>query len=257
MSKAKGVAWVAVAVAVGVVAALGLPRLARHVPWSIERWLGRIVDTSPAGTVCGTHANDDSLRAFDQLVRRIYPLDAEDRALPITIEAIGGKTVNAYATLGGHIYVFDGLLQQARTPEELAGVLAHEIAHVRNRHIIQGLMANLMGAAGLSLLLPDGSARNAGAVQALLSLKFSREQEAEADQQGLQRLRAAGVDAAGFGRFFARAAESSEPPAILSSHPSNDSRAELAGRFNGYPVTPVLTEAEWRSLKQLCVLPAH
>jgi predicted Zn-dependent protease len=257
MSKAKGLAWVAAAVAVGAVAALGLPRLARHVPWSIERWLGRLVDTRAAGGVCGTRADADSTRAFDKLVRRIYPLDGEDRALPITSDVIDGRTVNAYATLGGHIYVFDGLLQQAQTPEELAGVLAHEIAHVRNRHIIQGLIANLMGAAGLGMMPPDGSARNTGAIQVLLSLKFSREQEAEADEQGLQRLRAAEVDAAGFGRFFTRAAESSEPPAILASHPSNDSRAALADRFKGYPVTPVLSEEEWRSLRRLCALRAR
>jgi predicted Zn-dependent protease len=257
MSKAKGLAWLGAAVAVGIAAAVGLPRLARHVPWGVERWLGRVVDATPPGAVCRAGASLQSIAAFDKIVQRIYPLDAEDRALPITIGVITGKTVNAFATLGGHIYVFDGLLQQTKTPEELAGVLAHEIAHVRNRHIIQGVVTSLMSAAGLGMALPDGSAENVGAIHTLLSLRFSRDQEAEADEQGLERLRASHVDAAGFGQFFTRAAGLSEAPAILSSHPSNDSRAELAGRFKGYPFKPILSEEEWRSLRQICGLPAR
>jgi predicted Zn-dependent protease len=185
-------------------------------------------------------------------VSRVYPLDAEDRSLPVTVAVVRGDVVNAYATLGGHIYVFDGLLQQAQSPQELAGVIAHEIAHVRDRHIIQGVVVNLVTFTGLRAVFPGGAGDRAGAAQTLLSLRFSREQEAEADRDGLARLRVAKVDASGLASFFARAQHAAQPPPFLSNHPSNRSRADLAASEGAYPSAPLLDAASWRSLKRLC-----
>jgi hypothetical protein len=60
------------------------------------------------------------------------------------------------------------------------------------------------------------------------------------------------VDAAGFQQFFARAEKMPSPPEIVSNHPANDSRAELAARFRGHPVEPIMDQAEWAALKTIC-----
>jgi beta-barrel assembly-enhancing protease len=246
-SKAKGLLWVLGALVLAGVAAVSLPVLVRHVPWPVEEWLGGAIGLVPPGQVCDAHP--ESLAALDALVARIYPISKDDIA-PVSVRLIRGETVNAFATLGGRVYVFQGLLEQARTPEELAGVLSHEIEHVRNRHILQGFVVGLATFQALRIAIPPGGGDQVA--RELLSLQFSRDQEGEADEKGLERLRAAQVDARGFEDFFERAAKLPSAPAIVSSHPSSDVRRELAQRFRDYPTRPVLDAREWRALSGIC-----
>ncbi len=251
-SKTRGLLWVAAAALFAAVMVIGLPVLARHTPWRMERWLAGVFGGAPAAPPCKGRGQADSFAQFQRVVKRIYPLDAEDNALPITIDVIPGKTVNAYATLGGHIYVIDGLLQQARSAEELAGVLAHEIEHVRNRHIMQGVAVNLLTLGAFAVAMPGDPTAGSQIAYLLLTLKFSRQQEYEADEAGLRRLQAAHVDAAGFRNFFERAEKMAAPPQILSNHPPSEARAELAARYRGYATEPVLTDNEWKTLTAIC-----
>lgn len=250
--KRKGLLWALAAVGIGACFAALLPSIAKHVPWRIERWMDHAVGASALLRPCRGKAQPGSLAAFNKLVARLYPLDAEDRELPITVDVIAGDTINAFAALDGHIHVFEGLIRHVQSPEELAGVIAHEIEHVRGRHIMQGLAVNLFTLTALSSALPSDSPTNSRIAYTLLGMKFSRQQEAEADEHGLNRLRAAQVDAAGFGHFFARAERSSAAPAWLSSHPSSEARAELARRAANFPTTAILTNAEWRALGAIC-----
>jgi beta-barrel assembly-enhancing protease len=244
--------WVAAAILVAAGAAIGLPYFARQVPWRVEQWMATVLGSAPPSAVCKGRSQPHSVELLRKLVARIYPLVAGDEALPITIDVIAGKTVNAYATLGGRIYVFDGLLKQAQSADELAGVLAHEIEHVRNRHIIQGVAVNLVTLSALKIVLPGDHQVESQLAYLLLSLKFSRQEEYEADAMGLARLQAAHVDSAGFQNFFARAEKMPAPPQIISNHPANASRAELAARFRGYPVEPIMDQTEWAMLKTIC-----
>lgn len=249
-SRVRGLAWLLGAIALAFAAASALPGAARLVPWRVERWLGSVAGAAPPVAPCAGTARSREILA--RLVGRIDPVFPGDRELPITVEIVPGETVNAYATLGGHIYVFDGLLRQARSAEELAGVLAHEIEHVRNRHIIQAVALNLLVADALRIVLPGDGAAGAQLAGLLLNLQFGRAQEAEADAQGLRRLEAAQVDAAGFEAFFARAQNMPEPPQFLSSHPASESRRLLAAQRRGYPVRPVLAPGEWEVLAAMC-----
>jgi len=251
-SKSKGLAWVAAAIAVAAGAALALPYAAKHVPWRVEQWMAGLLGGGPPAHVCTGRTEPRARELLRGLVTRLYPLLDGDAELPITIDVIAGKTVNAYATLGGHIYVFDGLLQQAQSPAELAGVLAHEIEHVRNRHIIQGVAVNLLTLGALKIVLPGNREAEAQIAYMLLTLKFSRQEENEADTRGLARLQAARVDTAGFRDFFARLAKKSSPPEIVSNHPASESRAELAARYSGHRVEPLLDDAGWAALKAIC-----
>src|SRR5688572_15777239 len=136
---------------------------------------------------------------------------------------------------GGVVVVHTGLIAATRRPEELAGVLAHEVQHVELRHSLRGLIKDL-GLRGLwSYATGDLGGTVAGqAALELTSLRFSRDDEREADGHGLDAMIAAGIDPAGMPDFFRVMAEKSgdAPAAFLSTHPlSEDRERELRQRL--------------------------
>lgn len=150
-------------------------------------------------------------------------------------------SINAFAMPGGYIGVNAGLILAARSESELAGVLAHEIAHVTQRHLARRLESSqritLQNAALLLAALLIGSqdpqagtaaaaAGMAGSIQQ--QLNYSRAFEHEADNLGIRMLAAAGLDPHGMPAFFGRLAEATRyqnrPPEYLSTHPVTESR---------------------------------
>jgi beta-barrel assembly-enhancing protease len=138
--------------------------------------------------------------------------------------------LNAFAVPGGFVVVHTGLIKATRTPEELAGVLAHEVQHVEQRHSLQGMVKNL-GLRGLWMLVSGdlGSTLAGQAALQLTSLKFSRDAETEADSKGFDALAAAGIDPRGMPEFFEtmRKQAADAPAAFISSHPLSEQRREL------------------------------
>lgn len=137
--------------------------------------------------------------------------------------------VNAFAAPGGVVVVFSGLLEKVESPEELAGVLAHEIAHAELRHSLT-IMVKSLGIRSLVALL-TGDLSGDGFVEfgtRLLSLSYSREAEREADREGFRRIVSARIDPAGMIRFYEKLGAISrlEPPAILSTHPATGERLD-------------------------------
>lgn len=136
-------------------------------------------------------------------------------------------SVNAFALPGGFVTVQRGLLEAAETGEEVAGVLAHEIQHALLRHGTRRMLRQL-GARSLLWLVTGGSdlhtlARSAGY---LAELDYDRDQESEADREGLELLVRAGIDPRGLATFFERLeGESAAPPELLSTHPDPGNRA--------------------------------
>jgi len=252
-SKLKGLAWLGVAILLGVGFALGLSPLARMVPWSMEKRMaskmGKMLGGFSDLRACSRPEGLESLRA---LVKRILPLYPEDSEFPLQITVVHGPVVNAFAALGGQIYVYDGLLRQTESAEELAGVLAHEIEHVRRRHIIEGVILRLSFTGIFRLILGDAGTSDPAIAAGLFNLQFSRHQEREADEGGLKRLRDAQVDNAGFRRFFERLKNSSSVPAILSDHPTNEDRIQLITRYQTPSPQPVLSADEWKHLRAIC-----
>ena len=160
-----------------------------------------------------------------------------DAKVPFTIKVIDSDVVNAFALPGGFFYVDSGLILRADSESELAGVMAHEIAHVAARHgtrdATKGQLAQL-ATIPLILLGPAGWA-GYGIYQGLnfaipLSfLEFSREHEYEADYLGLQYMYKAGYDPNAFVTFFEKieAEERRRPgtvPKIFSTHPPTPDR---------------------------------
>ena len=159
------------------------------------------------------------------------PSNASDR---FTLFVTTSKEINAFALPGGTIVFHRGLLERARTAEEIQGVLAHEMAHVRKRH---GVL-QLAQSAGLSLALQQLQGGGRGMLDTLirdsgqlLSLKFSRDHERAADDLGWELLEQARINPQGMVNFFAglkAAAETGPAPVIplLSTHPAPQERID-------------------------------
>ena len=149
------------------------------------------------------------------------------------------KSVNAFAMPGGYVVVHTGLLQLTETPEEVAGVLAHEVQHIEQRHSLRSIAKSLGFSAAVSLLLGDASAAVSLGGE-LLQLKFSRDHETEADREGLKTLVAAKINPVGMRDFFAKmAAQSQLNLGFLATHPaSNERMADIDQLINALPAAP-------------------
>ncbi len=147
--------------------------------------------------------------------------------LPYTFQVIQDDSINAFATMGGFVYINTGLIAAAENEAELASVVGHEIAHITERHSIKqmrnvAISQGLMSAAGLN----ENDIVNLG-VQLAVNLPNSREAELEADQVGLQNLREAGYAPIGMITFMKKLTQKGgSPPAFLSTHPGSSQRVE-------------------------------
>jgi len=176
---------------------------------------------------------------------------------PVTVLVLDIGMVNALATPGGNIVVFRGLLKQAQSPEEVAGVLAHELGHVVARHPAQSAARSLGVSLVFDMLLGGFGGGAAGSFgQAMLSSAYSRDAEREADAIGTDLLRKARISTTGFVAFFERLAKQSgsmeQALAFLSSHPPSAERAANARAKGPANPTPALSGAEWQALKAIC-----
>ncbi|MEO7658227.1 MAG: M48 family metallopeptidase [Pyrinomonadaceae bacterium] len=170
-----------------------------------------------------------------------------DAKIPFTIKVIDSDEVNAFALPGGFFFVNRGLVLAADNESELAGVMAHEIAHVAARHAMEnqgkgsflnyGLLAGIIFTGGIAGAVLQNTA---GLAQMLAFFKFSRGAEEEADRLGVQYLYASGYDPNGMATMFEKlASQNRKKPGTLSklfsSHPQSlerrDESQQLVARF--------------------------
>lgn len=170
-----------------------------------------------------------------------------DAKIPFTIKVIDTDEVNAFALPGGFFFVNKGLILAADNEAELAGVMAHEIAHVCARHAMEnqgkGTFLNYAALAGIIFGGPiaSGILQNGGGVlMGLASLKFSRGAEEEADRLGVQYLYASGYDPTALSTMFEKlASQNKKKPGsvakLFSTHPQpvdrRDTSLQLVARF--------------------------
>jgi predicted Zn-dependent protease len=225
------------------------------IPASLERRLGTAVDNQVRVLFGGrTCEAPDGRQALTKLSNRLARLSPSE-VLP-EIAVLSSRVPNAVALPGGRIYLFDGLLQQAESVDEVAGVLAHEIGHVANRDGLRKLLQT--GGTSFLLGLLFGDVTGGGAIVLATRLAvdsaYSRDAERAADAFAMEAMLALGRPPDAMGRLLSRIDDGHDVvPPFLSSHPLTDARLRaMSERKPDIPGEPLLTEEEWRRLKEIC-----
>ncbi len=201
----------------------------------------------------------DSLSAFvDGLKTHLCRANGvQDSSIDIHIIVV--HDVNAFAVPGRHLVIYTGLITYCNSPDELAGVVAHEISHMERGHV----MRKLMKEAGLSMLLTiAGGDAGRGIVQQLVkmlsSTAFDREQEAEADRSAVQMLMKADIDPEPFANFLFRLSQEKAniPKQFewISTHPNSQDRASEILKLRKQEVIhprPIADSVFWANMKKL------
>ena len=262
-----GVAAASVAALVFVVVPLLSDTIAPMIPPESEIALGaQIADQIAnegvifAGIEPGACETPEGLAALDKMVARLELVS--DSHVPLNVRVLQGDMVNAFALPGGHIFFISGLLTTADSPEEAAGVLAHEIGHVVGRDPTRNILRSFASAAVISTVLGDflGGFVLVSLANAAIDASYSREAEAEADQTALRLLEESGLPSRPLSGFFIRMKETfgereSYFEQYLASHPSSSSREVVFASAPGADLPnfePVLTPEEWVALQNIC-----
>lgn len=242
----------------GIPAAAGV--LAAHVPVSWEERLGQaaVEQLTTSRRRC---VDPEREAAIEAIVKRLL---APQPSIPYTIRVtvVDDQTVNAFAVPGGQVVLLRGLLERTRTPEELAGVIAHEIQHVLQRHATRLLLQH--ASTGLLLVAVSGDitgvmAYGIESARVLGTLRYSRHLESEADVEGLRMLLAAEVDPGGMIAFFdaLRTGERRLPTAsrYLASHPLAADRVDSLKQMAASApkkFRPLLPDRDWSDVRKIC-----
>lgn len=225
--------------------------IAPHVPESWERNVGDAIVGDFGDNRC---RGEEGQRVLNALVERLDPGTTRGPGA-IRIATLDFPIFNAAALPGGHIVIFQGALDESEDPDALAGIVAHEIAHVRRRHVTQALIREF-GIGALIRLFAGDIGVNA---QELVSLSYTRENEAEADRDAIGMLRRARISPKPTADLFVQLAdEVGEAPGFtgefLQSHPLSRKRADRFARAEkkGGNYVHALSDDEFHALKMMC-----
>jgi len=222
--------------------------------------------------------DDPILDEWLQSVGSQLGADSAQPRQPFTFFLLKDRQINAFATLGGYIGMNAGLILTAEREDEVAAVLAHEVAHVTQQHVLRGVeraqrdqLPILLGMLGAIVLAQAaGGTSSAGASQAAIAsamgliqqrqINYTRSNESEADRVGIQTLARAGYDPGAMAGFFERMAQASRSnrggqrestPDYLQTHPVTTTRigearerAEQIARETSIRVTTATPEAQ-------------
>ncbi|MCM2264445.1 MAG: M48 family metallopeptidase [Desulfuromonadales bacterium] len=231
------------ALGVGLFLVLGLVTdlIVAKLPPAAEAWLGRQMIGQLAAT------ENQALELRLNALLQALPADAPLRRQQFTVYLLDTNEINAVALPGGHILVFSGLLAQARSENELAMVLAHELGHYQHRDHVRQFGRGLAVSLAAMLIFGQESQVSETAVKLFMTIdsRYSRQQETAADLWGLELLTARFGHAGGATDFYRRMAQTagSRIPYVVASHPHPDARiAELEQSIaqHAYPLGAVL-----------------
>ncbi|MBI1187064.1 MAG: M48 family metalloprotease [Alphaproteobacteria bacterium] len=228
------------------------PDFVARVQMIAEAQLSYLVSPCPSGP-----RDAEGLAALFDLTDRIGEAAGVSPAR-YDIHVVEADFSNAFATPGGRIIVTDNLIDLLDTPDELAGVIAHEMGHVAEDHVMVSLIKNMGIGVFIDIVLGGQGAGLTLASFNVVSLRHDRGFESAADRFAVRALDQAGLDPGGLAAFFRRVAEMSGAglglPELLSTHPDPSRRAEaLAGAARpGRPAA--MTAQDWSAVKSMCGL---
>ena len=221
------------------------------VPKSWERNFGDALVGDLGGKFC---ASQEGQAALAKLGTRLGVRSDE-----IRIRVVNLPVVNAAALPGGTIVVFRQLIAKAKGPDELAGVVAHEMAHVERRHVTQMMIRQY----GLGIIVAMLGGQTGASVDMLMAARYGRTAETQADDDAMATLARANISPLPTADFFKRLSHSEGRGTVasvagyLNSHPLSDDRRrkfEQSAR-SGAAYAPALNDQEWRALRGICAAP--
>ncbi|PNW54679.1 UNVERIFIED_CONTAM: peptidase [Euhalothece sp. KZN 001] len=198
--------------------------------------------------------NQQLNRYVDRIGQRIVP-QTDRPNLPYTFQVVEDDSINAFATMGGFVYLHTGLMAAAENEAELASVVAHEIGHITARHAVQQMRQRAIAQGLLSATGLDESNAVQIGVELAVSRPNSREDEFEADQKGLDSLTKSGYAPIGMISFMEKLQQQGgSPPTFLSTHPAVSDRiealkAQATNPTQGDGLNPQLYQQRTQSLK--------
>lgn len=234
----------------------GLELVTNFIPVSMDQSLGESVQLKMDAQFqeCNTKATE---KFFSEALKKVVPKGSPHK---FKVSVIGSTIPNAFALSNGKIYFFSGLLNDAKSQEEVIGVLAHEIAHVEKRHH----MRNLVKAGGTSLAISLVVGPGLGNMEFLetitelgstiLVIKFSRDFETEADETSIEYLRNQNLSPSGLLTFFKRMQELEKENTETEENPSNKKAKDDPGvtkSFTDFLSTHPATEERMKNLESL------
>lgn len=231
--------------------------IAQMVPYEQEQKLSQHLKLSDLGDIKACTPEKESQAAFEKLMKRLYPIHKDDVPGFLKVEIVKYPVSNALTFPGGRIVIFDDVIVNAKSPEELAGVIAHEIGHAKKRHIMQKIVSTLSMAAVFQFIGGDFSsalALDPSTVLSIGTLAFDRGMETEADQFAYDRLVESKINPHDVAGFFKRLSMNADKYALLSSHPGDEMRIKLFKTKNDVKALPILSKKEWQALKDYCVV---
>lgn len=235
---------------------LAADRLAPLVPSVLERRIGDAAEGQIRVIFGGKTCNNASGRsAFNKLMTQIGTAAGIDA--PVRAAVLETPVPNAFALPGGKVYLFSGLLAKAENPDELAGVLAHELGHVRHRDNTRNMIYSGGTSFLIGLLFGDitGSGALIFASRSLVTASYSRDAEQGADGFSIDVMHRLGRPTKPMGDLIFRitGSQADKTVSILSNHPLTEDRLKRLTDEDRPPSgPPLLTAAEWASLKKIC-----
>ncbi len=234
-----------------------LGNLAHFMPASWEKALGQHVMKTMVGSdrTCSAPAGQ---KVLNDMTRKIQGQMTRDVKYDVRV-INNNYMLNAFAAPGGHIIIYKKIIDDAGSPEELVGILAHEMAHVELRHASKSVIRNL--GLGYTLSAIFGNVGSLESAASLLSqMSYSREDERSADAHAKETLTALDINPKGLQEFLERVAEmepeidikGAEFLSYLSSHPDTRERIKALEQDQARRYKAPMSEREWNALRSIC-----
>ncbi|MDX2309107.1 MAG: M48 family metallopeptidase [Hyphomicrobium sp.] len=231
--------------------------IAGFLPDSARQTLGRqVLDSMTSGR---RQCDDPKGVAAVERLRDRLSAGAGGKSFKVVV--VDWDLFNAFATPGEQIVLTRGLIEKAKGPDELAGVLAHEMGHGIELHPESGLVRAIGLAAAVELMLGGSGGTLANVGLYLAQMSYSRDAEREADVRALELLKTAEVSPYGLLAFFERVLEiegkepgekGSKIANVFASHPLTEERKAMVEAVKPYSSRPSLEEADWQALRMIC-----
>lgn len=185
--------------------------------------IGKQINDQLAAREINLYTDRSLNRYIDEIGQRLVPYSARP-TLPYTFQVVEDSKINAFATMGGYVYVTTGLIKTAENEAQLASVIAHEIGHIAGRHAVEQMRESAIAQGLISAAGVDRNAAVNIGVELALRRPNSRQDEFEADQQGLVSLQEAGYAPGAMVKFMEKLLNQPSLPSFLSTHPAVSDR---------------------------------